>query len=158
MPSARSSDGRLQGAGTPAERAEERLTRRSERVAEEIREETARIIGSQLKDPRIGFVTVTRVEVTPDLRFARIHVGVLGDEVQRERTLKGLRKAAGFVRREIGKRLRMRHTPELQFEYDEGLDASDRVAQLLRDFPPREIPDDADEPDEPGEPGEPDGE
>lgn len=118
------------------------MSRRSERVAEEIREETARIIGGQLKDPRIGFVTVTRVSVTADLRLARIHVGVLGDDEQRERTLAGLRKASGFVRRELGKRLRMRHTPELKFEYDHGLDASERVAELLRENPPREIEED----------------
>lgn len=117
------------------------MTRRSERVAEEIREETARIIGGQLKDPRIGFVTVTRVTVTPDLRFARVHVGVLGDEAQRDQTMKGLAKATGFVRRELGRRLRMRHTPEVQFEYDKGLDASERVAELLRENPPRDIPD-----------------
>lgn len=117
------------------------MTRRSERVAEEIREETARIIGGDLKDPRIGFVTVTRVTVTPDLRFARVHVGVLGDDAQRDRTMKGLAKAAGFVRRELGKRLRMRHTPEVQFEYDRGLDASERVAELLRENPPRDVPD-----------------
>jgi ribosome-binding factor A len=122
------------------------VTRRSERVAEEIREETARIIGAQLKDPRIGFVTVTRVSITPDLRFARVHVGVLGDEAQRDRSLNGLQRAAGFVRRELGKRLRMRHTPELQFQYDHGLDASERVAELLRENPPRDIPDEDPEP------------
>lgn len=122
------------------------MTRRSERVAEEIREETARIIGAQLKDPRIGFVTVTRVSITPDLRFARVHVGVLGDEAQRDRSLNGLQRAAGFVRRELGKRLRMRHTPELQFQYDHGLDASERVAELLRENPPRDIPDEDPEP------------
>jgi ribosome-binding factor A len=109
-------------------------------VAEEIREETARIVGSQLKDPRIGFVTITRVSVTPDLRFARVHVGVLGDEQQRERSMNGLKQATGYVRRELGRRLRMRYTPQLQFEYDRGLDASDRVAELLRENPPRDIP------------------
>jgi ribosome-binding factor A len=105
--------------------------RRKERLDEEIREEVAEIIGRQLKDPRIGFVTVTRVDLTADLRTARIHVGILGDAAQRERTLGGLRQAAGFVRRELGRRIHLRHTPELQFHYDAGLDATERVAQIL---------------------------
>jgi ribosome-binding factor A len=105
-------------------------------VAEELREATARIIEHELKDPRIGFVTVTRVTLTDDLRFARIHVGVLGDEEQRQRTLDGLRQATGFVRRQVGRRVRMRYTPDLVFEYDRGLDASDRVEELLRENAP----------------------
>jgi ribosome-binding factor A len=112
--------------------------RRHERVAEEIREEVARIIGRELKDPRIGFVTVTRVTLTPDLRTAHVNVGVLGDAAQHEKTLDGLRQAAGFVRREVGRRIRMRHTPELVFHYDEGLDATDRVARLLAENAPTE--------------------
>jgi ribosome-binding factor A len=107
------------------------VTRRTERLAEEIREEVARIIGERLKDPRIGFVTVTRVALTADLRSARIQVGVLGDEAQRQRTLEGLTQASGFIRRELGQRIRLRHTPELAFSYDTGLDAADRVARLL---------------------------
>lgn len=113
------------------------MTRRSERVAEEIREQTAKIIELELKDPRIGFVTVTRVSLTADLRFARVHVGVLGDEEQRRKTMQGLKQATGFVRRQIGQRMRMRYTPEVLFEYDRGLDASDRVQELLRENPPR---------------------
>jgi ribosome-binding factor A len=106
------------------------VSRRTDRLSEEIREEVARIIPA-LKDPRVGFVTVTRTEMTPDLRTVRVHVGVLGDAVQRERTLKGLTQAAGFVRRELGRRLSIRHTPEVSFHYDEGLDATERVARLL---------------------------
>ena len=89
-----------------------------------------------LKDPRIGFVTVTRVALTEDLRLARISVGVLGDQGQRNKTMAGLRQASGYLRRELGKRLRVRHTPELAFEYDEGLDATDRVARLLEEIKP----------------------
>ena len=106
------------------------MSRRTERLSEEIREEVARIIPT-LKDPRVGFVTVTRTEITPDLRTVRVHVGVLGDAAQRTKTLKGLAQAAGFVRRELGQRLSLRHTPEISFHYDEGLDATDRVARLL---------------------------
>jgi ribosome-binding factor A len=111
--------------------------RRSERVAEDIREEVAGIIARGLKDPRIGFVTVTRVGLTPDLRIAHVNVGVLGDQGERAKSLAGLKQAKGFIRRELGKRIRMRHVPELVFHYDEGLDATDRVAQLLAENPPR---------------------
>jgi ribosome-binding factor A len=107
------------------------MTRRTERLGEEFREEIARMIGSQLKDPRIGFVTVTRVEVVPDLRNAKVYVGVLGTPAEREKTLVGLRQAAGFMRRSLGQKLRLRHTPELAFVYDEGLEAHDRIARLL---------------------------
>jgi ribosome-binding factor A len=107
--------------------------RRSERLAEEIRESVARIIAEGLNDPRIGFVTVTRASLTADLRTARVYVGVLGSEEQRVKTLLGLGQAAGFIRRELGRRIRVRHTPELSFQYDSGLDATDRVAQLLEE-------------------------
>ena len=104
------------------------------------------MITSGLKDPRIGFVTVTRVALTEDLRLARISVGVLGDKAQRDKTMTGLRQASGFMRRELGKRLQVRHTPELSFEYDEGLDATDRVAKLLDEIQPAGAPaDDGDE-------------
>jgi ribosome-binding factor A len=119
--------------------------RRKERLDEEIREEVAQIIGRQLKDPRIGFVTVTRVDLTTDLRTARVYVGILGDETQRARTLDGLRQAAGFLRRELGRRVRMRHTPELQFHYDEGLDAAERVARLLDEAQPVSPPEEPEE-------------
>jgi ribosome-binding factor A len=114
--------------------------RRNERVAEEIREEVAGLIARGLKDPRIGFVTVTRVALTPDLRIAHVNVGVLGDLTQRGKSMAALKQAAGFLRRELGRRIRMRHTPELVFHYDEGLDATDRIAQLLAENPPRPEP------------------
>ena len=91
------------------------------------------MIASELKDPRLGFVTVTRVELAHDLGYARVHVGVLGDEKEREKSLVALRSASGFVRRELGRRLRIHHTPEIDFRYDKGLDATDRVARLLRE-------------------------
>jgi ribosome-binding factor A len=107
--------------------------RRTARLAEEIREEVAQIV-AQLKDPRVGFVTVTRVSLTPDLRSARVYFGVLGDAAQRRKTLDALSQASGFVRRELGKRINVRHTPELAFQYDEGLEATDRVAKILREI------------------------
>jgi ribosome-binding factor A len=109
------------------------VSRRSERLGEEIREEVARIVVTGLKDPRIGFVTIIRVDLTADLRTARVHVGVLGSAEDRKKSLAGLQQAAGFIRRELGRRIHVRHTPELIFRYDEGLDATDRVAQLLEE-------------------------
>jgi len=116
------------------------MGRRPERLAEEIREEIARMIASELKDPRLGFVTVIRVELAHDLRHARVHVGVLGDEREREKSLAALGSAAGFVRRELGRRLRIHHTPEIDFRYDKGLEATDRVARLLQEEAGREAP------------------
>ncbi len=112
------------------------MSRRVERLSEQIREQVAEIIGRDLKDPRIGFVTVTRVRLSGDLRWAKVYVGVLGPSPQREESLGSLRRAAGFVRRELGRRIRLRHTPELTFQYDSGLDASDRIVELLAQNPP----------------------
>jgi ribosome-binding factor A len=119
--------------------------RRTERLAGEIREVLAGMLTSGLNDPRIGFVTVTRVALTEDLRLARVRVGVLGDQAQRDKTMAGLRQASGYLRRELGKRLRVRHTPELAFQYDEGLDATDRVAKLLEEMKPADSVPDGDE-------------
>ena len=105
--------------------------RRNERLAEEIREEVAQIIGGGMKDPRLGFVTVTRVALTADLRTARVLVSIMGGPKERAKSLGILRRAAGFVRRELGRRLNIRHTPEVLFHADEGLDHSERVAKLL---------------------------
>lgn len=112
------------------------MSRRTERLAEEIREEVAKLLASGLKDPRVGFVTVTRVDVTDDLHHARVYVGVLGDQKQREATMQGLGQAAGWVRREVGRRIRVRYTPEIIFQYDQGLEATERVARLLEEAAP----------------------
>jgi ribosome-binding factor A len=109
------------------------MGRRPERLAEGIREEVARIVATEVKDPRLGFVTITRVEVTHDLGLARVLVGVLGDETERQRSMAALQSATGFVRREIGRRLRIRVVPEIEFRYDKGIDATDRVARLLEE-------------------------
>jgi ribosome-binding factor A len=109
------------------------MGRRPERLAEEIREEVARMLASEIKDPRLGFVTVIRVELAHDLRYARVHVGVLGSEAERERSLTALRSAAGFVRRELGRRLRIHPAPVIDSRYARGLDATDRVARILQD-------------------------
>jgi ribosome-binding factor A len=105
---------------------------RATRVGEQMKKELSDIIGRKLKDPRIGFVTVTDVRVTGDLQQAKVYISVLGDEEQRQNTLKGLEKAKGFIRSEIGQRIRLRKTPEIFFEIDETIEYGSRIEQLIR--------------------------
>ena len=106
---------------------------RPEKVAHLMRREVADILETKLRDPRLGkTVTVTDVEVTHDLSFAKIYVTVLGDMAERKSTLEALAHAAGFVRREIGQRLELREVPEIRFLYDDSLDKGGRVEALLR--------------------------
>jgi len=87
----------------------------------------------ELKDPRIGFVTVTSVEVTPDIRYARIFVSVLGSAEETKQTLTVLNKARGFIRAELGKRIRLRYTPEVEFRFDESIGHGARIMELLEE-------------------------
>lgn len=106
--------------------------RRADRVADQVRAAIAELLLRGLKDPRIGMVTLTAVEMTDDLRHARVYFSVLGDAATRERSLLGLRSAAGFIRREIGRRLRLRFAPEIVFHLDPGPERAQRLAALLR--------------------------
>jgi ribosome-binding factor A len=103
------------------------------RVNEAIREILGDAIATELKDPRIGFVTVTDVDTSPDLRAARVYVSVLGSEEERESSLAGLRSSHGVLQRKIASGMRMKRTPTLSFEYDESVDRGDRIARLLDD-------------------------
>src|SRR3954469_11635346 len=96
-------------------------TARMRRVNESIREILGDAIATELKDPRIGFVTVTDVNTSPDLRTARVYVSVLGSEAERESSLAGLRSAHGFLQGKIASAMRMKRTPTLTFEYDESV-------------------------------------
>lgn len=107
------------------------MSLRANKVGEQMKKELGEIIGRKLKDPRVGFVTVTDVQVTGDLQQATVFISVLGDEEQRENTLKGLAKAKGFIRSEIGQRIRLRKTPEISFEFDESIDYGNRIDTLL---------------------------
>jgi ribosome-binding factor A len=107
--------------------------RRVDRLADQIRGEVAGMITAELKDPRIGFTTVTRVELSHDLYHARVWVSVLGDEAAQQRTLEGLSSAAGYVRHEVSHRLRLRRVPELIFVLDRGPEEASRIEALLRD-------------------------
>lgn len=101
------------------------------RVGEQIKKELSMLLQTELKDPRIGFVTVTGVEVTNDLSLARVYLSVLGNDEQKETTLKALERAKGFIRSEIGKRVRLRHTPEIEFRFDSSIEYGNRIETLL---------------------------
>jgi ribosome-binding factor A len=101
------------------------------RVGEQIKKELSVLIQSELKDPRIGFVTITGVEVPNDLAQAKVYLSVLGDEEQKQNTLLALEKANGFLRSELGKRIRLRHTPVLIFKFDESIAYGSHIEKLL---------------------------
>lgn len=103
---------------------------RLERLREEFKREAADII-RRMKDPRLGFVTVTDAEISNDVRHVKIFVSILGDPAERERTLSGLERAAGHVRTELGRRIRLRHTPEIVFRFDPSAERGLRINQLL---------------------------
>lgn len=107
---------------------------RSHRVGDQIQKEISALLVKGLKDPRIGFVTITGVEVTPDLHLARIFFTVMGDAKSRRETEAGLKSSIPFIRRELGKRLRMRYTPDLLFEYDTSVDYGSRIDHLLQEI------------------------
>ncbi len=104
---------------------------RPERVAQLLKETLADAVATRLKDPRIGFVTVTQVAVSPDLTHARIHVSVMGTEDEKTRAIEGLRSAAGFLRSHLGRTLTLRSVPDLHFELDRGIEHAARINRLL---------------------------
>ena len=121
---------------------------RVEKVQELMKQEISQIIQRELKDPRIGFVTVTSVECTGDLREATIYVSPMGSEQQVKDSWAGLNRGLGFIRREIGKRIRLRFTPELTFELDKSLDYSAHIQELLLKIKADEAARDSQHPDE----------
>jgi ribosome-binding factor A len=106
---------------------------RVSRVGEQIKKELSQILQQELKDPRIGFATITSVEMSGDLQHAKVYVSVMGDEEQKKNTLAALNKAKGFIRSEIGRRITLRHTPELVFKMDESIELGQYINQLLRE-------------------------
>jgi ribosome-binding factor A len=103
-------------------------------VADQIRGELGQLLAREVHDPGIGFVTITRVQVTPDLQHARVFFTALGDERTRRQSDRALHRAIPFLRRQIGSRLRLRRVPELEFIYDESIAGQDRIEQLLQDL------------------------
>lgn len=106
---------------------------RANRLAETLKQDISQLIREDLKDPRIGFVTVTSVDVADDLGHAKVYVSVLGSEEEGKASLDALNRAAGYVRSEIGKRVRLRHVPEIVFKYDPSIQHGAHIAKLLRD-------------------------
>jgi ribosome-binding factor A len=101
------------------------------RVDQAMRAVLSDAIAKDLKDPRVGFVTVTGVKTSPDLRHARVYVSVLGSDSERDETMTGLRSAHGFLQRRLASELTLKHTPSLTFAYDESVDRGMRINELL---------------------------
>jgi ribosome-binding factor A len=110
------------------------MTRRTRQVGEMLREELDDIIRREVKDPRIGFMSITNVDVPPDLRSARVYVSVLGTEQERIDTLDALRSAAGFIRHHLKPRLRMRQIPDLEFRDDRSMEYAEQISATIRDI------------------------
>ena len=118
------------------------MSQRTERVDELLRQEITSIVARDVADPRIGFVTITSVETTPDLRHAKVWVSVIGQPDERKAAVKALGRAMPFVRHELGSRLRLRRIPDLHVELDDTAERGTRVLSLLHDLEAGEIPDD----------------
>lgn len=106
--------------------------RRADRVREVIKEEISLLLRKEVKDPRVEFVTITDVEVSGDLRVAKVYFTIHGGMEEREKAMEGLERATGFIRRSLGKRLRLKRVPELIFLSDESLEYGDRIEALIK--------------------------
>ncbi|MFL5263116.1 MAG: 30S ribosome-binding factor RbfA [Anaeromyxobacteraceae bacterium] len=110
---------------------------RPARVAHEFQRELGEVLARGLKDPRVsGFITVTGAKMSPDLKEVTVYVSVHGDEKTRDSTMEGLRAAAGYLQREVGRNLRLRHTPHLVFAYDPSVAEGDKIERLLKSVKP----------------------
>ena len=107
-------------------------SRRAERMADLVRQELGLLLERSVKDPRIGFTTITEVQMTGDLRTARVYVSILGSDEQRKKSMEGLTAAAKFLRHELAVRLNLRYTPEIEFILDRSQELGDRIDELLR--------------------------
>ena len=109
-------------------------SQRARRVGEQIQKEVSALLVKGLKDPRIGFVTITGVEVTPDLHLARVYFTVMGDAAARAESEKGLKSSESFIRRELGRRLRTRYVPDIIFQYDSSQEYGNRIESLIQEI------------------------
>jgi ribosome-binding factor A len=110
--------------------------RRQERVADLIRDEVMEIIQREMSDPRLGFVSITHVELSPDMKYARILISVFGNDDEQAQTLVALNNASGFIRRHLAPRLRMRVIPDISFRLDRSMAHAENVARILRELEP----------------------
>lgn len=110
------------------------MSQRTDRLDSQIRQELMDLLQREMKDPRLGFATITRVETARDLGHARVWVSVLGTEADRERTMNALRAATPWLRRRLGERLTLRHVPELTVRHDDSIESGDRVLRIIREL------------------------
>ncbi|MDH8977349.1 30S ribosome-binding factor RbfA [Staphylococcus epidermidis] len=107
---------------------------RAERVGEQMKQEIMDIVNNKVKDPRVGFLTITDVELTNDLSQAKVYLTVLGNDKEVDNTFKALYKATGFIKSELGSRMRLRIIPELTFEYDESIEYGNKIERMIQDL------------------------
>jgi ribosome-binding factor A len=112
------------------------MSQRTDRLDSQIRQELMELLQREMKDPRLGFATITRVETARDLGHARVWVSVLGTDAERERTMDALRVATPWLRRRLGERLTLRHVPELTVRLDDSIASGDRVLRIIRELDP----------------------
>ena len=110
------------------------MVQRASRVGDQIQAEIASLLTREVHDPGIGFLTITRVQVTPDLQQARVYYTTIGDDKARRESSRALGRATPFLRRQVGQRLRLRRVPELTFFYDESIEKGDRVERILQEL------------------------
>jgi ribosome-binding factor A len=116
------------------------MSQRTDRLDSQIRAELAGLLQREMKDPRLGFATITRVETARDLGSAKVWVSIMGTEVEREKTMKALTDAAPWLRRQLGGRLTIRHIPQLLIRHDDSIEAGDRVLRILRELEDEDRP------------------
>ncbi|HEX2092124.1 MAG TPA: 30S ribosome-binding factor RbfA [Longimicrobiaceae bacterium] len=126
---------------------------RTDRINEQLRQEISLLVRDEVRDPRVGVVTITGVETSPELDHAKVYISALGDDAEKAEALQGLRSAAPFIRAQLGRRLHMRRIPELHFELDRVLQAASRIDELLREVLPPEARSGEREGESGGEPG-----
>ena len=112
--------------------------RRTDRINEQLRQEVSLLVRDEVRDPRVGLVTITAVDTSPELDHAKVYITALGDDEEKEAALQGLRSAASFIRGQLGRRLHMRRIPELHFSLDRVLQEATRIETLLREVLPPE--------------------
>ncbi len=120
-------------------------SRRRQQVGDLIRDEVSEILSYEMKDPRLGMVSITRAEMSPDLRYATLHTSVYGTEEEQEATLQALSGASGYIRRLLAPRLRIRHIPTIRFRLDHSMEHADQITRMLNDIQPGDEPDEDDE-------------
>jgi ribosome-binding factor A len=106
--------------------------KRSERVADSIRKEISEMFVKTIKDPRIGFITLTRVTITEDCRLAKVYYSVVGTPEQKRQSMEGLNSARGYIRRELGHRMKLKYTPELVFQFDPSIEYAIHMGELIQ--------------------------